>query len=299
MSIPPTVVFPASEPDVIFELRCEEDETVRPLAGGTALALLARYGFLQPTRLVSLRNLRQKLGQISSPQPGALRIGAMVTLTELARSPLVRAAADALAAAAGLVANVRVRNVACLGGHLAHADPHMDLPPVLLALAARVEISGPDGVRWSSIDDLVSGYYQTTLAQQELITAVEVPVAAGRRAVYCRYTSAAADDWPSVTVAVAIEARDGRVAEPRITVGAVTTSPLRLRAAEALLDGVVLDDASRLEAACREAADVAGDTIRPGGDVHGSAAYKREMLRVHAMRALASLFARPGSEYGR
>ncbi|HEX9527244.1 MAG TPA: FAD binding domain-containing protein [Streptosporangiaceae bacterium] len=296
MSVSPSVVFPASEPDVIFELRCEEDETVRPLAGGTALALLARYGFLQPTRLVSLRNLREKLGQISSPQPGALRIGAMVTLTELARSPLVWASADALAAAAGLVANVRVRNVACLGGHLAHADPHMDLPPVLLALDASVEISGPDGVRWSSIDDLVSGYYQTTLGQQELITAVEVPVAAGRRAAYCRYTSAAADDWPSVTVAVAIEARDGRVAEPRIAVGAVTTSPLRLRAAEALLDGVVLDDASRLEAACKEAADAAGETVRPVSDVHGSAAYKREMLRVHAMRALASLFARPGSE---
>jgi aerobic carbon-monoxide dehydrogenase medium subunit len=296
MSISPSVVFPASETDVIFELRCEEDETVRPLAGGTGLALLTRYGFLQPTRLVSLRNMREKLGQISIPRPGALRIGAMVTLTELARSPLVRAASDALAGAAGLVANVRVRNVACLGGHLAHADPHMDLPPVLLALDARVEISGPSGVRWSSIDDLISGYYETTLGQQELITAFEVPVAPGRRAVYRRYASATADDWPSVTVTTAIEARDGRVAEPRIAVGAVTTSPLRLRAAEALLDGLALDDANRLEAACKEAADVAGETVRPGSDIHGSTAYKREMLRVHTARALASLLTRSGSE---
>ncbi len=181
MSISPTVVFPASEADVISELSCGEDETVRPLAGGTALALLARYGFLQPTRLVSLRNMPGKLGHISSSRPGTLRIRAMVTLTELARSPLVAQAPSVLAAAAGLVANVRVRNVACLGGHLAHADPHMDLPPVLLALDARVEIRGPTGVRWSTVDDLVSGYYETTLGQQELITAVEVPVADGLR----------------------------------------------------------------------------------------------------------------------
>src|SRR5260370_4955811 len=234
MSISPAVVFPASEADVISELSCGEDETVRPLAGGTALALLARYGFLQPTRLVSLRNMRGKLGHISSSLPGTLRIGAMVTLTELARSPLLAQAATVLAAAAGLVANVRVRNVACLGGHLAHADPHMDLPPVLLALDARVEIRGPTGVRWSTVDDLVSGYYETTLGQQELITAVEVPVADGRLAVYSRYTAAAADDWPSAAVDAAMQSPDGRVAEPRRTVGAATPSPLRLTEAGAL-----------------------------------------------------------------
>ncbi len=299
MSISPSVVFPTSEPDVISELRCREDETVRPLAGGTALALLTRYGFLQPTRLVSLRNMRGKLGHISSPQPGALRIGAMVTLTELARSPLVAEVAGALAAAAGLVANVRVRNVACLGGHLAHADPHMDLPPVLLALDARVEIRGPGGVRWSAVDDLVSGYYETTLGQQELITAVEVPAAGGRLAVYSRYTSAAADDWPSVAVAAAMQPRDGRVAEPRVAVGAVTTSPLRLREAEELLSGMPLDDVTRLDAACRQAADAAAQSVRPGSDLHGSVAYKREMVRVHARRALAGLYARRGREDGR
>ena len=299
MSISPTVVFPASEADVISELSCGEDETVRPLAGGTALALLARYGFLQPTRLVSLRNMRGKLGHISSSRPGTLRIGAMVTLTELARSPLVAQAASVLAAAAGLVANVRVRNVACLGGHLAHADPHMDLPPVLLALDARVEIRGPTAVRWSTVDDLVSGYYETTLGQQELITAVEVPVADGRLAVYSRYTAAAADDWPSVAVAAAMQSRDGRMAEPRMTVGAVTTSPLRLSEAEALLDGVQLDDAARLESVCRDAADAAAGSVRPGSDLHGSAAYKREMVRVHARRALAGLLAQRGREDGR
>jgi carbon-monoxide dehydrogenase medium subunit len=299
VSIAPTVVTPATESDVISELRCGEDETVRPLAGGTALALLVRYGFLQPTRLVSLRGVRAGHGQIGRPRPDTLRIGAMVTLSELARSPLVAELADPLAMAAGEVANPRVRNVACLGGHLAHADPHMDLPPVLLALDARVEVRGPDGTRWTPVDDLVSGYYETTLAQQELITAVEIPVLAGRRAGYCRYTSAAVDDWPSVGVAVAMQPRDGRVTEPRLAVGAATVSPLRLRDAEQLLDGIPLDDAARLDAACQAAADAVGDLVRPASDLHGSAAYKRDMVRVHARRALARLFARYGQEVGR
>src|SRR5262249_51384631 len=149
---------------------CGDDETVRPLAGGTALALLARYGFLRPTRLVSLRAVAGALGGITRPRPGVLGIGAMVTLTGLARSPLAARAAAALAAAADLVANVRIRNIASIGGHLAHADPHMDLPPLLLALDARVIIRGPAGTRSSTVSDLIAGYYETTLAQQELIT---------------------------------------------------------------------------------------------------------------------------------
>jgi aerobic carbon-monoxide dehydrogenase medium subunit len=296
MSASLSVVFPASEADLISELGCGEEETVRPLAGGTALALLTRYGFVQPTRLVSLRKLRSQLGHISSSEQGTLRIGAMVTLTELACSPLVAQAASALAAAACLVANVRVRNVACLGGHLAHADPHMDLPPALLALDARVEIRGPGGVRWSTVDELILGYYETSLGQQEVITAVEVPTTAGRRTAYSRYTSVAADDWPSVAIGAAMLTRDGCVAEPRLTVGAVTASPLRLRQAEEMLDGVQLKDAARVDAACRASADAAMESVRPGSDLHGSAAYKREMVRVHARRALAALFALPGRE---
>lgn len=289
MSASPAVVFPPTPADAIAELGCGDDETVRPLAGGTALALLARYGFLRPTRLVSLRSVAG-MGGISSPRPGVLDIGALVTLTGVARSALVARAAGALAAAAGVVANVRIRNVASVGGHLAHADPHMDLPPLLLALDARVVILGPAGSRSAAVSDLITGYYQTTLGQQELITSVEVPIPPARVAVYRRYASAAAGDWPSVAVAAAMQARNGHVADPRIAVGAVTPAPTRLAAAEQALAGVPLGDPARQEAACAEAAQAAADAVDPSSDQHGSAAYQRELVRVQVRRALARLF---------
>jgi aerobic carbon-monoxide dehydrogenase medium subunit len=292
--MPPSVVFPASDSDVIAELDCADDETVRLLAGGTALALLTRYGFLQPNRLVSLKNLRRSLGHISMSRPGVLRLGAMATLAEIAHSAAVADAATAITRAASQVGNVRIRNVACLGGHLAHADPHMDLPPVLLALDAQAEIRGPDGIRWCTISDLISGYYETTLGQQELITAVEVPV--GRQAVYSRYCSAAADDWPSVAVAAAIQAHDGRVAEPRLAIGAVAAPPRRISLAETRLDGVQLDDRARVREACREAAEAAADSVHPAADLHGSASYKREMVRVQVRRTLVNLLAGHGRD---
>jgi carbon-monoxide dehydrogenase medium subunit len=279
-----SVVFPANLPDVISELCCEEEETVRPLAGGTALMLLTRYGFLQPTRLVSLRDVASEMGLITRPREDAISIGAMVTLTELALSPLVRDGAAALASAAERVANVRVRNVARLGGHLAHADPHMDLPPVLLALDARVIVQGPDGTRSTTVDDLVTGYYETTLAQQELITSVSVPVTAGRITQYSRYTSTT-DDWPSVGIAIGMQVREGRVVEPRIAVGAVTHSPARLTGAEELLNGAPMSDATSAEVA-----EAAAESVDPIDDLHGSAAYKREVVRVHTRRTLDSLF---------
>jgi aerobic carbon-monoxide dehydrogenase medium subunit len=287
MNASPSVVFPVALPDVISELCCEEDETVRPLAGGTALMLLTKYRFLQPTRLVSLRGVAREIGRIACPRESTLSVGAMVTLTELAQSPVVRGAAGALSSAAELVANVRVRNVARLGGHLAHADPHMDLPPVLLALDARVIVQGPDGTRSTTVADLVTGYYETTLGQQELITSVEVPVVAGRLAMYSRYTSAAMDDWPSVGIAVAMQARDGRALQPRIAVAAVTSSPVRLTSAEELLNGAPMSGATS-----GEVAEAAAESVHPIDDLHGSAAYKRELVRIHTKRILDGIFAR-------
>lgn len=294
MSPLPSVVFPAAVPDVISQLRCDEDETVRPLAGGTALMLMTKYGFLRPTRLVSLRRVTGALGQVTRTRGGSLSIGAMVTLTGLAESALVRELAGVLASAAEMVASARIRNVACLGGHLAHADPHMDLPPVLLALDARVMVTGPGGTVPVTVDDLVTGYYETTLGQQDLITSVDVPAASGRLAAYSRYTSAAMDDWPSVGIAVAMGVREGRVVRPRIAVGAVTSSPVRLTIAEGLLDGAPLSDAT-----CSEVAGAAAESVDPIDDLHGSPGYKREMVRVHTRRALAGLFARHRRVSGR
>lgn len=247
-------------------------DNARPLSGGTALMLMMKAGVLRPARLVSLRKL--KLDEIRVD--GELRIGAMASLRALERSTQVKAGWPAITHALRTLSNVRVRNVATLGGALAHADPHMDLPPLFTALNARVAISGPAGARSLPVDALYAGYLQSTLAPDELITHVTIPPMGKSRAAYLKCTTRSADDWPAVGIAVLIDGED-----VRIVLGAATDKPTRLMAAEGLLKGRAGDPK-----ALKEAAQAAAEEARIEGDSHGSAAYKKQLVRVYLQRTL-------------
>jgi carbon-monoxide dehydrogenase medium subunit len=261
------------------------NEAARPIAGGTALLLMVKAGLFQPEALVSLRRLRADLTGIARQDDGSLRIGAMTTLTELGRSPLVRDLFPVITHTLRTLSNVRIRNVATLGGHLAHGDPHMDLPPVLLCLGARLRVHGPHGERWMALDDLYSGYYETTLERDELITEVVLPAPPPEwAAAYVKFTALSADDWPAVGVAVSAVRHDGSLGDVRVSIGAAMERALRLRGVEAQLEG-----ARPSADVVRAAADAAAQEVRPLGDLRGSAEYKREMVRVHARRALATV----------
>jgi carbon-monoxide dehydrogenase medium subunit len=177
--------------------------------------------------------------------------------------------------------NVRVRNVATIGGNLAHADPHMDLPPVLIALGAEVDVAGPAGERAVAVEDLFTGYLETVLANNELITAVSIPPQTGRHAVYVKCTARTADDWPALGLAVSVSAEDGIVRDLRIAIGAATETARRLPQAEATLAGRAVSDAT-----LREAGRAAAAEALVVADHHGSAAYKRVLIEVHLQRAL-------------
>jgi carbon-monoxide dehydrogenase medium subunit len=245
--------FELAEPDSVPQaISLLQGEGVRPLGGGTALMLMMKAGVLRPARLVSLR----KLGLEKITAPGDLHIGAMTSLRSLEKSALVRKGWPVLTRTLRTLSNVRVRNVATVGGALAHADPHMDLPPVLAALGARVVIHGTKGERTVPVEELYAGYLETTLDKGELITRVEVPALGKRRAAYLKCTTRAADDWPAVGVAVVLGA------ETRIFVSAATDRPTRV-ADERALDGLKIE-----------------------GDLHGSAEYKRHLLKVYLRRAM-------------
>ena len=159
-----------------------DDPAVRPIAGGTALMLMMKTGLYRPRRLVSLRALGRPLTMIAATPEGGLDIGAMVRLAQIERSAVVRQAAPVVADTLLTHSNVRVRNVATVGGNLAHGDPHMDLPPVLIALGASVQVVGPSGERDIPVEELTTGYMTTVLANDELIAALRVPSQTGRRA---------------------------------------------------------------------------------------------------------------------
>jgi carbon-monoxide dehydrogenase medium subunit len=268
--------------DEALALLDPDDAGVRSIAGGTALSLMLQSHIFRPTRLVSLRRLDGTLRGIHVEGDGSLRIGALTTLTELERSPVLAVSEPVIARALSTLSNVRVRNVATLGGHLAHGDPHMDLPPILVALGARVRAVSPRGERWIDVADLILGYYETALAGDELIAELHVPVQpAGAHAAYAKFTALSADDWPSVGVAVWLRRSGEAIAEARIVVGGATVRPTRLNAAEAALLGAE-PEAVRFALA----ADAAAAEVEPLGDLRGSAPYKREMVRVHVRRAL-------------
>src|SRR5205823_11346421 len=115
-----------------------------------------------PTRLVSLRRLNGDLRGTRENEGGGLRIGAMTSLAELEYSPLLASAYPVMSRALRMLSNIRIRNVATLGGHLAHGDPHMDLPPILLTLGARLLAMSPRGERWIDLSEFFTGYYQTS-----------------------------------------------------------------------------------------------------------------------------------------
>lgn len=257
-----------------------DDETVRPIAGGTALMLMMKAGVFRPHKLVSLRKIEGKYSGISASADG-LRIGAMTTLSALERSSEVRNHAPVVTRTLLTLSNVRVRNVATVGGALAHGDPHMDLPPVLMALGATLTVTGPKGERTLALEDLYSGYYETVLAKNELISEVRVPAQGAKRAAYMKVTTGSADDWPALGVAVAIEGDAGAIKSARVVASAATVKATRLKSTEAVLNGSRIDDSL-----LKRAGDAAVDESEFIADVRGSAPYKRELMRVYIGRAV-------------
>ena len=274
------MVEPASLKEAL-SLLDPEDPTIRPVAGGTALMLMMKAGVFQPSRLICLHKIEPEYSRITVTSAGELRIGAMATLSQLEHDANVGKLFPVLKRGLGQLSNPRVRNVARVGGALAHGDPHMDLPPVLTALGARITITGPNGDRELPLEQLYSGYYETVLQKNELITAATVPPLGARKAAYMKVTSRTVDDWPALGVAVTFALRDGVISDPVVVASAATEKVTRMSSAEKLLQGAPAEDA-----VLRRAGDAAAEEASILADAHGSAAYKRELLRVYLHRAV-------------
>jgi len=273
------LIEPASLKDAIAAID-PDDPTVRPIAGGTALMLMMKAGMFQPRRLVSLRKLDGSFSGVTAHADG-LHIGALTPLAVVEHAPEVARHAPVIPRIMKRLSNVRVRNMATVGGALAHGDPHMDLPPVAIALGGRVRIIGPDGERELAVEDLLTGYYETALAPNELIVSLHIPSQGKSRAAYCKVTAGSADDWPALGVAVSLETAGDTLKSARLVVSAATPKAMRLTAAEKVLTGGRLDDEI-----LRAAGDAAAEEADIINDLRGSAAYKRELLRVYVGRAV-------------
>jgi len=277
------IPFDLAEPTSLaaaVKLLNPDDPTIRPIAGGTALMLMMKAGVFNPEKLVSLRKIESKYSSISADASG-LKIGAMTALGILERSAEVKKVTPLISRTLMTLSNVRVRNVATVGGALAHGDPHMDLPPVLMALGAVMTVIGPNGERKLPVEELFAGYYETVLEKNELIAEVHVPAQGTRKGAYFKVTTGSADDWPALGVAAVLEADGKAIKNARIVASAATDKATRLKATEALLNGKTITDALLKEAG--EAAVAESEFI---ADVRGSVPYKRELMKVYVRRAI-------------
>ena len=271
-----------------LDLLSASDESVRPIAGGTGLGLLMKHGFFRPTRLVNLRHLASELAQVKATTDGGLHIGSMTRLRSLEASPEAHRHAPVLRQALRRLATVRLRNVAQVGGAIAHGDPQMDLPPVLLALDAKIRVISTRGERWIGAPDLFLGYYQTAVANDELILEIALPAMPESRGVYRKFTARTVDDWPILGIAAVVMLDNGRPGELRVAVGAVADHAQRLPAVEAALSNF---DQSGPEIG--DVAEDAADRLQYSERLTASAAYQRRLVAVHLRRLLEDVLLDP------
>lgn len=256
------------------------------IAGGTSLVLMMQQGLVQPSKVIGLGQIKELRG-IKRSANGGLEVGAMTTHRQLETSPEAFAYAAALPQSLGVIATIRVRNQATLGGNLVHADPAQDPPPVLIALDALVDVvSTGGGARAIPMEEFFTDFFETALGENELVRSVRIPpMPAGSRLAYKKFLPRTEDDYATVAVAVRLGVEpDGTCKDIRIGLGALAVTPLRARAVEQALLGQKLT-----EKAIKEAAALVRDEVDPLEDVRGSAKYKREMARVWTERTIASL----------
>ncbi|MGH7794062.1 MAG: FAD binding domain-containing protein [Candidatus Binatia bacterium] len=261
------------------ELLQKHGEDARAIGGGTTLVILMKQRALHYPYLVDLQSV-QGLGEIKN-EPDGIRIGALATHRRVETSPAIQSAFPSLAQAFGYIGNVRVRQTATVGGNLAHADYRLDPPPPLLVLGAEVSTFGPKGSRTIALKDFFSGMYETALEPGELVVDVKIPFApANSRAVYLRYSTLSANDWPCLGVAAYLAKENGRCKELRVALGGLAATPL-------WIDGLTFANDQPIDQGMMDKLlDLVDQEISPFSDLRGTEWYKRRMARLFVKKAV-------------
>lgn len=272
---------PRSLPEAVGLLQ-RHGADARAIGGGTTLVILMKQRALHYPYLVDLQTI-PGMSHIT-PDSDGIRIGALATHRMIELSPLVRQYFPVVAEAFRHIGNVRVRQTASVGGNLAHADYRLDPPPPLLALGATVSAFGPNGARTIPLKDFFRGMYETALEPGEILTEIKIPqMPANSRAVYLRYSTLSANDWPCVGVAAFMQREGGRCKQLRLALGGVAATPLLITGLEFAHDQVV--DAAVID----RILTTVDAQISPSSDLRGSDWYKRKMVRLFTQKAIAQL----------
>lgn len=262
------------------EMLAEHGESGCLYAGGTELLLAMRHDLLRYEHLIDVKTL-PGLSDIELGD-SQLQIGAVVTHRAIERSAAVREHLPVLADMEARVANVRVRASGTLGGNLCFAEPHSDPATLFRALGAHAVVRGKSGERTISMDELLVGAYETSLAQDDVMVGVRVPVlSSNERAAYLKFQ---VHERPLLGLALVLDLNGNgqEIQAARVAVGSVSPKPCRSAEAEELLIGPVAAAGQQLV----QAANALADKAELVDDLEGSAEYKRHLIGVLLGRAL-------------
>jgi aerobic carbon-monoxide dehydrogenase medium subunit len=274
--------FTIHQPKTIAEASAmlgELGEKARLYAGGTELLLAMKHDLLRYEHLIDVKTISD-LSRIELKN-GSLMIGSTATHRAIERATVVKENLPVLAQMETNVANVRVRASGTLGGNLCFAEPHSDPATLLLALGARAHVQGKAGIKTLWLDELITGAYETSLAGDELLVGIEIPLPAkSRKAAYLKFQL---HERPTLGLALVLAVEADNITGARAVVGSVSAIPTQSHEANSLLVG----SKAKVEKQLPDAAKALAEAADPVDDLEGSAEYKRHLISVFLKRAFA------------
>ncbi len=278
---------PKTLPEAIGLLQQYGDEA-KILSGGQSLIPMMKLRLARPGYLVDINRITG-LAHIKE-EGGYLKIGGLTREAELEASPLVRAKYPIIIDTAHVIADPQVRNLATVGGNLAHGDPANDHPATMVALGAQVVATGANGERVIPIEDFFLTLFSTALQQAEILTEIRIPIPPPRSGGAYLKLERKVGDFATAAVAVQLTLDDkGACQKVGIGLTNVGPTPVKARKAEDFLRGKKLDEAN-----IAQAAQLAADEADPSADLRGPVEYKKGLVKELAKRALTRALQRTG-----
>ena len=278
---------PKTLPEAIGLLQQYGDDA-KILSGGQSLIPMMKLRLARPGYLVDINRITG-LSHIKE-ESGYLRIGGLTREAELEASPLVRAKYPIIIDTAHVIADPQVRNLATVGGNLAHGDPANDHPATMVALGAQVVATGAKGERVIPIEDFFLTLFSTALQHDEILTEIRIPIPPPRSGGAYLKLERKVGDFATAAVAVQLTLDDkGACQKVGIGLTNVGPTPVKARKAEDFLRGKKLDEAN-----IAQAAQLAADEADPSADLRGPVEYKKGLVKELAKRALTRALQRAG-----
>src|SRR5271163_1543404 len=271
---------PKTLPEAIGMLQ-QYGEDAKILSGGQSLIPMMKLRLARPGYLVDINRIT---GHAHIKEEGGyLKIGGLTREAELEASPLVRAKYQIILDTAHVIADPQVRNLATVGGNLAHGDPANDHPATMVALGAQIVATGPKGERVIPIENFFVTLFTTSLQHEEILTEIRIPAPPPRSGGAYFKLERKVGDFATAAVAVQVTLDDKGVCQ-KVGIGLtnVGPTPVKAKKAEEFLRGKKLDEGN-----IKQAAQLAADEAEPSPDLRGPVAYKKGLVKELAKRALS------------